>query len=164
MLKRISCIGNITDDTLLSVASLPELDDNAYVNKGIYCLGGRGGVVALTLAQMTENVELVTVLPDSEQAYAAQDFLGQHGVSLRGISTDYGARRMHSVIAELYFEIIKEPTDRVVVHIGPSVDEAILRKALDSQLSFTYEVKTYSTLELPQTNTGKTTQIVIRST
>ena len=80
MLKRISCIGNITDDTLLSVASLPELDDNAYVNKGIYCLGGRGGVVALTLAQMTEKVELVTFIPDSEQAYAAQDFLGQPGV------------------------------------------------------------------------------------
>ncbi|HET7301873.1 MAG TPA: hypothetical protein VFI74_00910 [Candidatus Saccharimonadales bacterium] len=88
-------------------------------------------------------------------------------MKIRGQQVDFTAlcsNLRDITIAELYFEIIKEPTDRVVVHIGPSVDEAILRKALDSQLSFTYEVKTYSTLELPQTNTGKTTQIVIRST
>ena len=36
----VSCIGNVTQDKLLHIGSIPELDDVAYVNGSIECMGG----------------------------------------------------------------------------------------------------------------------------
>jgi sugar/nucleoside kinase (ribokinase family) len=102
--EKIACIGNVTQDSLLYVNGLPELDDVGYVNRGVDCLGGRGGIVALTLAQVVDRVDLITVFPSGNEAQSARAFLEDNNVATQGVSVDERATAMHKVYVALSAE------------------------------------------------------------
>jgi ribokinase len=84
-LRRCACVGNLTQDHLLFTKRLPEIDDVAFVLDRVDCVGGRGALVALTVAALGVPVDLCTVVGDRAPAHDLL-FLQESGVGVEGIS------------------------------------------------------------------------------
>lgn len=85
---KVVCIGNITYDKLLRVDDIPLLDDVAYVNQSVECMGGRGAIVALILGRLMLSPSLITVMPKSKKTSEFIDMLSKNGVDTKYISVD----------------------------------------------------------------------------
>ncbi len=96
-MRRIVCIGNMTNDIILRVNELPKLDDVAYVNNYTKCMGGRGAIVAIALASLHSNCSYITSIPDNQIALKYCDFLKENGVNINGVFTDHNCQEMYEV-------------------------------------------------------------------
>ena len=95
---KVSCVGNITDDLLLQVDDFPVLDDVAYVNKSVRCMGGRGAIVALILGRASIPTGLLTTMPDISRSYEFIDFLNQNNVCTDGVNISKSAQSLFEAI------------------------------------------------------------------
>ena len=97
----VSCIGNITQDKLLRVDSIPELDDVAYVNESVECMGGRGAIVALALGRLGISTSLVTAVSNDSIARNYLEFLQENNVDVSSVAIDNSAESLFKVIVAI---------------------------------------------------------------
>lgn len=87
-----------------------------------------------------------------------------HIMKVRGQKINFPA--VFSILSELgvneyYFEIIRSPTDTITLHLQKSIDKQAVRQVLQKEISVRYDIATHTDIELPTTNTGKSTRIVV---
>lgn len=104
MENKIVCIGNMTHDILLRVEDLPKIDDVGYVYDNTKCMGGRGAIVAVTLAGLGCNCSYFTSIPNNLDAKKYLTFLQDNGVNIDGIYYDDNCDEMY----EVYVAITKK--------------------------------------------------------
>lgn len=97
----VSCVGNITQDKLLRVDSIPELDDVAYVNESVECMGGRGAIVALALGRLGISTSLVTAVSNDSIARNYLEFLQENNVDVSSVAIDNSAGSLFKVIVAI---------------------------------------------------------------
>lgn len=95
-MKNICVVGNITRDYLFRAKKLPELDEVSYIDSYNSCIGGRGGVVAMTLGELGAKVRIVTNLPYDKEGDSVKALFENNGISTQGISYKNNAD-MHRV-------------------------------------------------------------------
>lgn len=95
---KVACVGNITDDQLLQLDDIPELDDVAYVKDCVRCMGGRGAIVALILGRTHVSTSLVTTMPKISRSYEYINFLKQNNVYIDTINLSDTADSLYEVI------------------------------------------------------------------
>ncbi|MCT4612508.1 MAG: carbohydrate kinase family protein [Clostridia bacterium] len=99
--KRVVCIGNMTHDTLLRVNDIPELDDVAYVNENVECMGGRGAIVAIALGRLGISTDLITSLPSNELTDKYIELLNENNVETKNIFIDDKANKLFEVVVAI---------------------------------------------------------------
>ena len=97
----VSCIGNVTQDKLLHIDSRPELDDVAYVNGSIECMGGRGAIVALALGRLGVSTSLITFMSNDSVARDYLEFLQENNVDISSVAIDSNAESLFKVIVAI---------------------------------------------------------------
>lgn len=97
----VSCIGNVTQDKLLHIGSIPELDDVAYVNGSIECMGGRGAIVALALGRLGVSTSLITSMSNDSVARDYLEFLQENNVDISSVAIDNNAESLFKVIVAI---------------------------------------------------------------
>ena len=97
----VSCVGNIMQDKLLRVDSIPELDDVAYVNESVECMGGRGVIVALALGRLGIAASLVTAVSNDSIARNYLEFLQENNVDVSSVAIDNSAGSLFKVIVAI---------------------------------------------------------------
>jgi phenylacetate-coenzyme A ligase PaaK-like adenylate-forming protein len=60
-----------------------------------------------------------------------------------------------------FFEVIKDPTDHLVIHINQRCDEPKMRNEIEKHIAIKYSVQPHLNFKLPVSNTGKTRMIII---
>lgn len=95
---RVVCIGNVTYDKLLQIDDIPQLDDVAYVNQSVECLGGRGAIIAIILGRLMLSPALITAMPENKKAYEFVDLLKKNGVNTEYINIDNATNTLFEVI------------------------------------------------------------------
>ena len=101
MEKQIVCVGNMTHDILLRVEDLPKIDDVGYVYDNTKCMGGRGAIVAITLAILGCNCSYFTSIPNNLNAKKYLEFLQDNGVNIDGIYYDNSCEEMYEVFVAI---------------------------------------------------------------
>ena len=101
MEKQIVCVGNMTHDILLRVEDLPKIDDVGYVYDNTKCMGGRGAIVALTLAALGCNCSYFTSIPNNLNTKKYLEFLQDNGVNIDGIYYDNSCEEMYEVFVAI---------------------------------------------------------------
>lgn len=84
-------------------------------------------------------------------------------IKVRGQQVDFPAiflELSNQTIDDYYFEIVKNPTDSLILHVATSTNEERLRKILAPLIAITYEIRLHDNLVLPLTNTSKVTHLV----
>lgn len=97
----VSCIGNVTQDKLLHIGSIPELDDVAYVNGSIECMGGRGAIVALALGRLGVSTSLITSMSNDSFARDYLELLQENNVDISSVAIDNNAESLFKVIVAI---------------------------------------------------------------
>lgn len=97
----VSCIGNVTQDKLLHIDSRPELDDVAYVNGSIECMGGRGAIVALALGRLGVSTSLITSMSNDSVARDYLELLQENNVDISSVAIDSNAESLFKVIVAI---------------------------------------------------------------
>lgn len=97
----VSCIGNVTQDKLLHIDSIPELDDVAYVNGSIECMGGRGAIVALALGRLGVSTSLITSMSNDSVARDYLELLQENNVDISSVAIDSNAESLFKVIVAI---------------------------------------------------------------
>lgn len=97
----VSCIGNVTQDKLLRVDSIPELDDVAYVNESVECMGGRGAIVALALGRLGISTSLVTAVSNDSIARNYLELLQENNVDVSSVAIDNSAGSLFKVLVAI---------------------------------------------------------------
>ena len=97
----VSCIGNVTQDKLLHIDSRPELDDGAYVNGSIECMGGRGAIVALALGRLGVSTSLITSMSNDSVARDYLELLQENNVDISSVAIDSNAESLFKVIVAI---------------------------------------------------------------
>jgi phenylacetate-CoA ligase len=89
-----------------------------------------------------------------------------HIIKIRGQQIDFplicASLRSHG-LEDYYFEVVKGEVDTITLHIDAQQRVNDVQSLLTSFIAVSYEVKQHDELVMPLTNTGKVTQVVIRS-
>jgi len=95
---KVVSIGNITNDQLLRIDDIPGLDDVAYVNQSVECMGGRGAIIAIILGRLLLSPVLITAMPENPKTYDFINLLKDNGVITEFINIDDTANSLFEVI------------------------------------------------------------------
>ena len=128
--KRVLCVGNITQDMLIRVNDIPQLDDVAIVNNYTDCMGGRGAIVAVSLGALGVNPTYVTYVPDCITANDYIDFLNLNGVNTNLIGVDNSSSKLFQVTA-----IISEEQKNCISFFNPSKINFSVTEAMRSEIT-----------------------------
>ena len=123
----VSCVGNITQDHLFYVEDIPQLDDVAYINKRIQCIGGRGALVSIILAQLGTSVSLCTCVGGGTSS-SVFDFLESAGVNTATIYRD----STRDSIFDVYIVLSKKDQNSISFFSPKNIDFVITPQHIDS--------------------------------
>lgn len=136
MSKKVLCLGNMTQDVLIRVNDIPELDDVAMVNNYTECLGGRGAIVAIALGALGVNPSYITYVPKCTIAEEFTRVLNDNGVDISCIGVDANSTRLFQVTA-----IISEVQKNCISFFNPAdikfaVTDSMRKKIKESDIVY----------------------------
>lgn len=101
MQNRVVVIGNITLDTLLRTDALPDLDGVAYVRDSTTSIGGRGAIVALSLAALGGRAPDLVATIGPTLAPSVMELMRLAGVRTECINIDSARKRDATVLVAI---------------------------------------------------------------